>query len=102
MPSPARAAVAAIDYEALCSPFWTHALQLYLMALLPEALMACCAIVATKLAKIKHTSLFVPSPASYARAAVAAIDYEALCSPFWTHALSTALSISWRYCPRLS
>jgi len=43
--------------------------------------------VATKLAKIKKTSLFVPSPAGYARAAIAAIGYESLISPFWTHAL---------------
>ena len=32
--------------------------------------------VATKLAKIKHASLFVASPNSYARAAVNAIGYE--------------------------
>ena len=32
--------------------------------------------VATKLAKIKRASLFVASPTSYARAAVAAIGYE--------------------------
>lgn len=43
--------------------------------------------VATKLAKIKRTSLFVPSPRGYARSAVAAIGYEMLVSPFWTHAL---------------
>lgn len=43
--------------------------------------------VATKLAKIKRASLFVPSPAGYARAAVAAIGYEALLSPFWAHAI---------------
>lgn len=43
--------------------------------------------VATKLAKIKKTSLFVASPAAYARAAVAAIGYEAVVSPFWSHAL---------------
>jgi len=43
--------------------------------------------VATKLAKIKRASLFVASPAGYAKAAVAAIGYEAVVSPFWTHAL---------------
>ena len=32
--------------------------------------------VATKLAKIKNTSLFVPSTTAYAKAAVAAIGYE--------------------------
>ena len=43
--------------------------------------------VATKLAKIKHASLFVASPSGYARAAVACIGYESLVSPFWTHAI---------------
>lgn len=43
--------------------------------------------VATKLAKIKHASLFVASPAGYAKAAICAIGYEALVSPYWTHAL---------------
>lgn len=43
--------------------------------------------VATKLAKIKKTSLFVPSPAGYARSAIAAIGYEPLISPYWSHAL---------------
>lgn len=43
--------------------------------------------VATKLAKISKTSLFVPSPAAYARAAVGCIGYEAEVSPYWSHAL---------------
>jgi 17beta-estradiol 17-dehydrogenase / very-long-chain 3-oxoacyl-CoA reductase len=43
--------------------------------------------VATKLAKIKRASLFVASPQGYARAAVAAIGYETIVSPFWAHAL---------------
>jgi 17beta-estradiol 17-dehydrogenase / very-long-chain 3-oxoacyl-CoA reductase len=43
--------------------------------------------VTTKLAKLRHTSLFVASPAGYAKAAVAAIGYESLVSPFWSHAL---------------
>jgi len=43
--------------------------------------------VATKLAKIRHTSLTVPSPAGYARAAVRAIGYETVTSPFLMHAL---------------
>jgi len=42
--------------------------------------------VATKLAKIKKASLFVASPSGYARAAVAAIGYDSLISPFWSHA----------------
>lgn len=43
--------------------------------------------VATKLAKIRKASLFVASPEGYARAAVAAIGYETVVSPFWSHAL---------------
>lgn len=43
--------------------------------------------VATKLAKLKKTSLFVASPSAYARAAVAAIGYDSLVSPYWSHAL---------------
>ena len=43
--------------------------------------------VTTKLAKLRKTSLFVASPAAYAKAAVAAIGYESLISPYWSHAL---------------
>lgn len=43
--------------------------------------------VTTKLAKLKKTSLFVASTAGYARAAVAAIGYETVVSPYWSHAL---------------
>lgn len=43
--------------------------------------------VTTKLAKLKHTTLFTCSEAAYARAAVAAIGYEPLISPYWSHAI---------------
>jgi 17beta-estradiol 17-dehydrogenase / very-long-chain 3-oxoacyl-CoA reductase len=43
--------------------------------------------VATKLAKLKHTTVFVASPSAYARAALAAIGYEVVVSPYWSHAL---------------
>jgi len=43
--------------------------------------------VATKLAKIRKTSLTVPSPAAYARTAAARIGYEDSVSPYWSHAL---------------
>lgn len=43
--------------------------------------------VATKLAKIRKTSLTVPSPAAYARAAASHIGYEDSVSPYWSHAL---------------
>jgi 17beta-estradiol 17-dehydrogenase / very-long-chain 3-oxoacyl-CoA reductase len=47
--------------------------------------------VATKLAKIRKTSLFVPSPSAYAYAAVACIGYERVVSPYWTHAFQMYL-----------
>jgi 17beta-estradiol 17-dehydrogenase / very-long-chain 3-oxoacyl-CoA reductase len=43
--------------------------------------------VATKLAKLRKTSLFVASPSSYARSAIAAIGFETVVSPYWSHAL---------------
>lgn len=43
--------------------------------------------VTTKLAKLRKTSLFVASPQAYAKAAVAAIGYESVVSPYWSHAL---------------
>lgn len=50
--------------------------------------------VATKLAKIKKSSLFVASPSGYAKAAVAAIGFETIVSPFWSHALQMWLLTS--------
>ena len=50
--------------------------------------------VATKLAKIKKASLFVASPSGYAKAAVKSIGYDALISPFWSHALQMWLLMS--------
>lgn len=47
--------------------------------------------VATKLAKIRKSSLFVPSPAGYARAGVAAIGYGCVITPFWAHKLQLYL-----------
>merc|ERR1719401_1357821 len=43
--------------------------------------------VATKMAKIRKTSITVPSPAAYAKAAVAHIGFEDTVSPWWSHAL---------------
>jgi len=43
--------------------------------------------VATKLSKIRHTSLTVPSASSWARAAIAHIGFEPLSVPYWSHAL---------------
>lgn len=42
--------------------------------------------VTTKLAKIRKSSLTVPTPESYARASVNAFGYESLVSPYWAHA----------------
>merc|ERR550525_447214 len=47
----------------------------------------CPLFVATKLAKIRKTSLTVPSPAAYAKVAVAHIGFEDTVSPYWSHAL---------------
>lgn len=47
--------------------------------------------VATKLAKIRKASLFVASPKQYAKAAVAAIGFETVVSPYWSHALQVYL-----------
>nr|CAB3487429.1 unnamed protein product [Digitaria exilis] len=44
-------------------------------------------LVATKMASIKKPSFFVPSPETYACAAVRYIGYESRCTPYWTHAM---------------
>ena len=43
--------------------------------------------VTTKLAKLRHASLTVATPAQYARAAIKAIGGGPLVSPYWSHAL---------------
>ncbi|KAH7387475.1 hypothetical protein KP509_16G024600 [Ceratopteris richardii] len=43
--------------------------------------------VATKLASIRRSSLFCPSPNSYAQSGVKWIGYESLCCPYWPHSL---------------
>ncbi|KAK3144442.1 hypothetical protein QOZ80_4AG0313130 [Eleusine coracana subsp. coracana] len=47
--------------------------------------------VATKMASIRNTSFFTPSPETYARAAVRYIGYEPVCTPYWPHALQWLL-----------
>ena len=47
--------------------------------------------VTTKLAKIRKSSLTVPSPSTYARAAVNAIGYGPASSPYWAHDLQLAV-----------
>jgi len=50
--------------------------------------------VATKLAKIRNASLTVPSPEGFARSSVAAIGYDAVISPYWSHMLQMYLMAS--------
>ena len=47
--------------------------------------------VTTKLAKIRKQSLFVPSPETYAKHAVRQIGYDTIVSPYWPHAMQSAL-----------
>ncbi|KMT07626.1 hypothetical protein BVRB_6g147520 [Beta vulgaris subsp. vulgaris] len=48
-------------------------------------------LVATKMASIKKSSFFVPSPEQYSKASVRWIGYECLCVPYWPHALQWCL-----------
>nr|QEX51364.1 very-long-chain 3-oxoacyl-CoA reductase 1-like isoform X1 [Cymbidium ensifolium] len=43
--------------------------------------------VATKMASIRRSSFFVPSPDTFARAALRQIGYEPRCTPYWPHSL---------------
>jgi len=52
------------------------------------------AFVATKLAKIRSASLTVPSPATYARAAVRQIGFAPAVAPYWAHAIQLAVVTS--------
>lgn len=48
--------------------------------------------VTTKLAKIRKTSLTVPSPETYAKHAARFVGYDVACSPYWAHALQLAVA----------
>ena len=48
--------------------------------------------VTTKLAKIRKTSLTVPSPSTYARQAIKFVGYDVACSPYWAHALQLSVA----------
>ncbi|KAI3423051.1 uncharacterized protein J3R85_011343 [Psidium guajava] len=48
--------------------------------------------VATKMASIRRSSFFVPSPEGYARAALQWIGYEPRCTPYWPHSLLWGLA----------
>lgn len=47
-------------------------------------------LIATKLAKIRKSSITVPSATAYAKVACKAIGYDARISPYWAHALQIA------------
>lgn len=47
--------------------------------------------VTTKLAKIRKPSFFTPTPATYARAALAQLGYDSHMSPYWPHAIQLAM-----------
>jgi len=47
--------------------------------------------VTTKLAKIRKSSLTVPTPKAFAVSSVKAMGYELQTSPFWAHALQLAV-----------
>jgi 17beta-estradiol 17-dehydrogenase / very-long-chain 3-oxoacyl-CoA reductase len=47
--------------------------------------------VTSKLSKLRHSSLFIPSPKTYARAALRAIGYEPTIVPYWAHAIQNAV-----------
>ncbi|XP_074309559.1 very-long-chain 3-oxoacyl-CoA reductase 1-like [Silene latifolia] len=48
-------------------------------------------LVATKMASIKKSSFFIPSPEQYSKASKRWIGFELFCVPYWTHALQWCL-----------
>ncbi|XP_050375117.1 very-long-chain 3-oxoacyl-CoA reductase 1-like [Argentina anserina] len=43
--------------------------------------------VATKLAKIKKSSLFIPSPETFSKSSIRWIGYDSVCAPYWSHSV---------------
>ncbi|KAM6589492.1 hypothetical protein CsatA_012097 [Cannabis sativa] len=43
--------------------------------------------VATKMTKLKESSIFIASPETYSKASVRSIGYEQICTPYWAHSL---------------
>nr|GEV36734.1 very-long-chain 3-oxoacyl-CoA reductase 1 [Tanacetum cinerariifolium] len=50
--------------------------------------------VATKMASIKRSSFFVPSPTEYAKAGLRWLGHEPRCTPYWPHSVIWALLYS--------
>ncbi|GFZ21185.1 hypothetical protein Acr_29g0003470 [Actinidia rufa] len=48
-------------------------------------------LVATKMASIRRSSFFIPSPETYSRASLRAIGYEQVLLPYWPHSLQGCL-----------
>ncbi|KAJ4973601.1 hypothetical protein NE237_006775 [Protea cynaroides] len=48
-------------------------------------------LVATKMSKIKKSSLFTPSPEEYSKASIRWIGYEHTCVPYWPHSIQMTL-----------
>ncbi|KAL7171644.1 hypothetical protein ACSBR2_036326 [Camellia fascicularis] len=48
-------------------------------------------LVATKMASIKRSSFFIPSPETYSKASLRAIGYEQISIPYWPHSLQCIL-----------
>ncbi|XP_062110535.1 very-long-chain 3-oxoacyl-CoA reductase 1-like [Humulus lupulus] len=48
--------------------------------------------VATKMTKLKSTSILIASPETYSKASVRSIGYEHLCTPYWSHSLQWFIS----------
>ncbi|THF98051.1 hypothetical protein TEA_027059 [Camellia sinensis var. sinensis] len=48
-------------------------------------------LVATKMASIKRSSFFIPSPETYSKASLRAIGYEQISIPYWPHSLQCCL-----------
>jgi 17beta-estradiol 17-dehydrogenase / very-long-chain 3-oxoacyl-CoA reductase len=51
----------------------------------------CPLFVTSKLSKLRKSSLFTPSPSTYAAAGIKAFGYELLSIPYWPHALQNRL-----------
>uniref|UniRef100_A0A803PHC7 Uncharacterized protein n=1 Tax=Cannabis sativa TaxID=3483 RepID=A0A803PHC7_CANSA len=43
--------------------------------------------VATKMTKLKESSIFIASPETYSKASVRSIGYGQICTPYWAHSL---------------
>ncbi|KAJ4974583.1 hypothetical protein NE237_007757 [Protea cynaroides] len=48
-------------------------------------------LVATKMSKVKRSSLFTPSPEEYSKASIQWIGYEHTCVPYWPHSIQMTL-----------